>query len=162
MHAEFDPRSNKDCENTASRSKSCGSIAGMMCQNRRAGRTTPYADCRVEVSAWIARDPAALEQCRLQSLERSPLVTGSQLLRFHRHCALNDPAFLGFLCIGLSLCIGSAMSGAPFPEQGNFYNAHQMVRLRDDRLFVLIAGMLGGTFLLRPLLMQSNPLHPAA
>lgn len=29
-------------------------------------------------------------------------------------------------------------------------------------VFVLIAGMLGGTFLLRPVLMQSMALHPAA
>ncbi|ANG99507.1 hypothetical protein A8A54_20365 [Brucella pseudogrignonensis] len=29
-------------------------------------------------------------------------------------------------------------------------------------VFILIAGMLGGTFLLRPLLMQSMALHPAA
>lgn len=91
-----------------------------------------------------------------------PLVTESQLLRFHRHCALNDPVFLGFLCIGLSLCIGSAESGAPSQNKEIFTMLIRWSGFGMIAVFVLIAGMLGGTFLLRPLLMQSNPLHPAA
>ncbi|WP_235824257.1 hypothetical protein [Brucella anthropi] len=47
-------------------------------------------------------------------------------------------------------------------DKGNPPNASKMVRLRNGIVFVLIAGMLGATFLLRPFFMQTMALHPAA